>query len=133
MFTSLFLNMSVTELAKSKEFFAALGFEFNQQFTDDRTLCLKVSDGVLLMLSDREKFKGFIDAKEIAASNTTEAILSFSCASADQVRELSEKAFELGARRVNEFEDHGFMISWGFEDLDGHLWDLFWFNPDHKA
>jgi len=133
MFSSLFLNMSVADVARSKAFFSGLGMEFNEQFTDDRTLCLKVSEGVLLMLSDKEKFKSFIDAKEIAAANTTEAILSFACASAQQVSDVCKKAFELGARQVNELEDHGFMISWGFEDPDGHLWDLFWFNPNHRG
>ena len=53
------------------------------------------------------------------------------CASPDEVRTIAEKAFELGARRVNDPEDHGFMFSWAFEDLDGHLWDLFWMNPEH--
>ena len=49
--------------------------------------------------------------------------------STEQVRELSEKAFALGAKQINEPDDKGFMFSWGFEDLDGHLWDLFWMDP----
>jgi predicted lactoylglutathione lyase len=44
---------------------------------------------------------------------------------------MTEKALSLGARKMNDPEDHGFMFSWGFEDLDGHLWDLFWMNPEH--
>jgi predicted lactoylglutathione lyase len=44
---------------------------------------------------------------------------------------MTEMALSLGARKLNEPEDHGFMFSWGFEDLDGHLWDLFWMNPEH--
>jgi predicted lactoylglutathione lyase len=47
------------------------------------------------------------------------------------VRELSEKAFAAGGRRVNDPQDMGFMFSWGFEDLDGHLWELFYMNPEH--
>ena len=36
------------------------------------------------------------------------------------------KALELGAKKISEPEDQGFMFSWSFGDLDGHLWDLFW-------
>ena len=133
MFSSLFLNLPVANVAASKAFFEGLGIPFNEQFTDERTLCLKVSDGVQVMLSDREKFQHFVGDNAIAGPRTTEVILSFACVSAEQVSQLSEKAFALGARKVNELEDHGFMISWGFEDLDGHLWDLFWFNTEHEG
>ena len=74
---------------------------------------------------NRQKFSDFID-KEVAAKNTSEIILSFACGSAEEVRNLTELAFSLGARKINEAEDTDFMFSWSFEDLDGHLWDLFW-------
>ena len=66
-----------------------------------------------------------------APRDTAEAILALSCDSQEEVRTLTEKAFAMGARRLNDPEDMGFMFSWGFEDLDGHLWDVFWMNPDH--
>lgn len=34
-------------------------------------------------------------------------------------------------RSVDFFTQLGFMYSWGFEDLDGHLWDLFWMDPSY--
>ena len=77
------------------------------------------------MLLEKEKFASFTP-KKIADKDTVEMLLSFSCASAEEVTRISERAFELGAKRVNDPQDLGFMFSWGFEDLDGHLWDLFW-------
>ena len=130
MITSIFVNLPVEKLTRSVEFFGGLGFTFNAQFTDDTSTCMIINDTIYVMLLEREKFQGFID-KPIAPSTTTEAILSLACESPAEVRELSEKAFALGARRVNDPQDMGFMFSWGFEDLDGHLWDLFWMNPDH--
>lgn len=121
--------MPVADLAKSKEFFAGLGFSFNEQFTGDDSLCLIVGPNIQVMLGSREKFASFID-KPIADKGVTEMIISLECESADVVTKLSEKAFAQGARRINDPEDQGFMFSWGFEDLDGHLWDLFWFNPE---
>lgn len=130
MITSIFVNLPVENLQRSVTFFTELGFTFNPQFTDETSTCMIVNDTVYVMLLERSKFAGFID-KPIAPKDTTEAILGFACESADEVRTMSEKAFALGARRVNDPEDIGFMFSWGFEDLDGHLWDLFWMNPDH--
>lgn len=130
MLSSIFVNLPVEKLTRSVEFFTALGFTFNAQFTDEQSTCMIVNDTVYVMLIEHAKFSAFID-KPIAPKTSTEAIFAFSCESADEVRELSEKAFSLGARRINDPEDHGFMFSWGFEDLDGHLWDVFWMNPEH--
>jgi predicted lactoylglutathione lyase len=130
MHNSLFLNLPIENLKCSVDFFGELGFKFNPQFTDESGTCMIVADNIYVMLLEHAKFASFIK-KPIATSEQTEVILSLSCESADEVRPLAEKAFELGAKQVNEPEDIGFMFSWGFEDLDGHLWDLFWMNPDH--
>lgn len=130
MFKMIFVNLPITNLKRSVDFFTELGFSFNPQFTDETSTCMIVSDAIYVMLLEKEKFASFI-TKKIAEPDTTEAILSFACDSADDVRRISEKAFSLGAKQVNEPQDMGFMFSWGFEDLDGHLWDLFWMNPEH--
>lgn len=130
MINGIFINMPVQNLKRSVEFFGGLGFTFNAQFTDEESTCMIIGENMYAMLLEHRKFSSFIK-KEIAAPTTTEAILSLSCNSKETVLSMSEKAFKLGATQVNEPEDMGFMFSWGFEDLDGHLWDLFWMNPDH--
>lgn len=130
MINAIFVNLPIANLKRSMHFFGELGFTFNQQFTDEQSTCMIISDTIYVMLVEHAKFQAFIQ-KPIASSDTTEAILAFGCESADDVRRLTDKALELGAKKLNEPEDHGFMFSWGFEDLDGHLWDLFWMNPDH--
>ena len=130
MVNSLFVNLPIANLKKSVEFFTELGFTFNPQFTDEQSTCMIVSDNIFIMLLEHAKFESFIE-KKIASRDTTEAILALSCDSAEEVKTLTEKALTMGARKLNEPEDMGFMFSWGFEDLDGHLWDVFWMNPDH--
>jgi predicted lactoylglutathione lyase len=130
MLNAIFVNLPIENLKNSVAFFTALGFTFNEQFTDEESTCMIVSENIYVMLLEKRKFSSFTSRK-IADKDTTEVTLSFSCSSADEVRTLSEKAFALGAKRVNDPEDHGFMFSWGFEDLDGHMWDLFWMNPEH--
>ena len=130
MVNSLFVNLPIANLKKSVEFFTELGFTFNPQFTDEQSTCMIVGDNIFVMLLEHAKFESFIE-KKIASRDTTEAILALSCDSAEEVKTLTEKALAMGARKLNEPEDMGFMFSWGFEDLDGHLWDVFWMNPDH--
>lgn len=128
--STIFVNLPIENLRRAVDFFTGLGFTFNAQYTGEDSTCMVVSDSIYVMLVERDKFRGFID-KEIAPRDTAEAILSFGLESRDEVTALAEKAFALGARRVNDPEDHGFMFSWAFEDLDGHLWDLFWMDPTY--
>jgi len=130
MVNSLFVNLPIENLKRTVDFFTSLGFTFNPQFTDEQSTCMIVSENIFVMLLEKPKFEGFID-KPVAPAEMTEAILALSCDSAEEVRTLAEQAFAGGGRRVNDPEDMGFMYSWGFEDLDGHLWELFWMNPDH--
>lgn len=130
MFNSIFVNLPIENLGKSVAFFKELGFTFNEKFSDDESTCMIVSEHIYVMLLEKRKFASFTTRK-IADKDTTEVTLSFACKSPEEVKTLSEKAFELGAKQVNEPEDIGFMYSWGFEDLDGHMWDLFWMNPEN--
>ena len=130
MITSIFVNLPIANLKRSVNFFTGLGFTFNPQFTSEDTTCMLVGPNIFAMLLERDRFTGFID-KPVADSSSSEVILSLGCESPDEVRKLAEAAFALGARKVSEIDDKGFMISWGFEDLDGHLWDLFWMDPKH--
>jgi predicted lactoylglutathione lyase len=128
--SAIFLNLPIKNLKKSVDFFSGLGFTFNAQFTAEDSTCMIVGENIFVMLVEEAKFQGFL-AKPIADPRTTEVLLSLSCASKDEVNFLAETAFSLGGKKVNEPEDHGFMYSWGFEDLDGHVWDLFWMDPAH--
>lgn len=46
----IFVNVAVRDLKKSTEFFSALGFDFNQKFTDENAACMVVSDEAFVML-----------------------------------------------------------------------------------
>ena len=129
MISSVFITFPVAKLTRSIEFFTALGFTFNADYSDDETACMIVNETIYVMLGEHNKFLGLID-KPVADPKSTEVILSFSCSSKDEVLTMAGKALELGARKINEPEDLGFMFSWGFEDLDGHLWNLIWMNPE---
>ena len=127
---SIFVNLPIEKLSKSVEFFSALGFTFNSQFTSENTTCMVIGENIFVMLLENEKFSAFID-KPIADKNSVEALIALSCESIDEVRNLCEKAFSLGARKYKEPDEYPFMFGWGFEDLDGHIWELFWMDQAH--
>ncbi|WP_226666261.1 VOC family protein [Metabacillus litoralis] len=125
----IFINLAVNDLNKTKEFFSTIGFEFNPQFTNDLAACMVISEHIYVMLLTEGHFKTFTN-KEIADSTkTTEAIVSLSLDSREKVKEIVNKALDAGAKPSKEPQDHGFMYGWGFQDIDGHLWELFYMDP----
>lgn len=129
--TQIFVNMRVKDLPKSKVFFEQLGYSFDPQFTDDNAACLVISDTIYCMLLTAGHMERFIPkGKSIAdATKTTETLLAFSFDSKDAVNAIYDKAISAGATECRPAEDHGFMFSRSFNDLDGHIWEVFWMDP----
>ncbi|WP_158845797.1 VOC family protein [Saccharothrix deserti] len=126
MSVKIFVNLPVADLQKSIEFFAALGFAHNPQFTNENAVSIVFGDSVYAMLLTEPYFKTHT-TKEIADSGkTAEVILALGVESRERVDELADKALAAGGEFVKEPQDHGFMYGRSFADLDGHLWELFW-------
>lgn len=129
MATKIFVNLPVKDLKKSMDFFHALGFSFNPQFTDDTAACMKISEDIFSMLLTHDKFRQFT-TKEIAdTSKTVEVLTCLALESRDKVNEIMDKAVEAGGTEPVEAKDYGFMYSRSFDDLDGHTWELIWMDP----
>ena len=126
----LFLNLPVRDLKKSMDFFGALGFTFNPQFTDDNAACMVFADDAYAMLLKDSYFKTFTKRPIVDARQQTEAIFALSCASRAEVDEMLRKAMAGGASPAMPSQDHGFMYSNSFYDLDGHHWEVLWMDPN---
>ena len=129
MATKIFVNLPVKNLTKSIEFFTKLGFTFNQQFTDETATCMIVTDDIFVMLLTEDKFKSFTPKEICDTKKYTEVLLCLSLESRKQVDEIVQKAVSAGGTTYNEALDHGFMYSHGFQDLDGHIWELIYMEP----
>ena len=47
----------------------------------------------------------------------------------DSVDTVSAAALAAGGTEADDAEDHGFMYSRSFYDLDGHGWQVMWMDP----
>jgi predicted lactoylglutathione lyase len=122
----IFVNLPVKDLDRSVAFFTRLGFTFNPQFTDENATCMVISDTIYVMLLVEKFFKTFTKKEVSDSSKTTEAILSLNLDSREKVDELVDKAMQAGAKPSVKLEEMPGMYGRNFEDLDGHLWEVFW-------
>lgn len=128
--SSIFLNLPVKDLDKSKAFFEALGWHFNKQFTDHTAASLVISDTIYAMLLTHEKFNEFSHGKTIAdTAKTQEVLISLSVDSKADVHKLVDAAVKAGAKEPEPMQDYGFMITRSFYDLDGHAWSILYMDP----
>ena len=125
----LLVNIPVADIERSKAFFARLGFSFNPMFTDETAACMLVGEQASVMLLSHETFAQF--AKLPMADPTTHALAlyCFSVSARDEVDTVAEAALAAGGTEADGPEDHGFMYSRSFFDLDGHGWQVMWMDP----
>ena len=133
MATQIFVNLPVKNLKNSVAFFAQLGYTFDPQFTDENATCMIVGENIFVMLLVESFFKTFT-AKELCdATRSTEVIVCVSADSRAKVNELVAEAVAAGGTTPNESRDYGFMVQHGFQDLEGHLWELVYMEPSTGA
>lgn len=122
----IFINLAVSDLQKSMDFYAALGFTNNPQFSDDSGKCMAWSESIFVMLLTHEKFSLFA-TKPIADTKTAVAgLFSLSLDSLEEVNKMVENGLKAGGIEPLEMKDYGFMQQRTIEDFDGHTWEIFY-------
>ena len=128
-----FFNVPVTSAAASRAFFTALGFSFDDRFSDATTACLQLSETAFVMLLEHERFAAFTARPTGDPTSTTSAILAVSAADRQAVDDFADTALAHGATPAQEPLDHGFMYGRSFFDLDGHHWEVIWMSEQAVA
>ena len=126
----IFVNLPVKDLSASTAFFRALGFGFDERFTDESCACMIVSEQAYVMLLVESRFADFTTKPIADARACTEAILCVSAESREAVDAFADAALESGASRAGEPMDHGFMYGRSFHDRDGHLREVVWMRAE---
>lgn len=124
------LNLPVKDLDKSRAFFGALGFTFDSRYSGENAAFINiVGDTIQAMLTTEPFFQSLIGKPVANAKEANEVVICLSCDSREEVDSLIARAAAAGGRIPHPPEDHGFMYDQGFEDIDGHLWNLVWTAP----
>jgi uncharacterized protein len=129
MSTQIFVNLPVKDLNKSVEFFTKLGYKFNPKFTDENATCMIVAENIFVMLLVEDFFKTFAPKEICDTTKSVEVLVALSFESRSAVDEMVRKAIAAGGTTYKEPNDMGFMYQHGFQDLDGHIWEIFFMEP----
>lgn len=122
----IFINLAVKDLQRSMNFYTALGFTNNPQFSDDTAKCMVWCENIFVMLLTLEKFESFTN-KPIADTKTNIAgLFSLSLESIIEVNNLMSNGLKAGGIEPTEMRDYGFMQQRTIEDFDGHTWEIFY-------
>ena len=125
----IFVNLPVTDLAKSMSFYTSLGFKNNPQFTDDTAACMVWSEAIYVMLLTHAKWRQFT-SRPIPPATSSEVMLALSCDSREAVNAMNAAASANdGTADINPVQDHGFMYNRSLADPDGHIWEAMWMDP----
>jgi uncharacterized protein len=122
----IFINLPVKDLAASFDFYAKMGFTNNPNFSDDSAKCMVFSEEIFVMLLTHDRFKTFVHKPIADLTNAVSCLLSLSVDSVATMDTLMENAVAAGGKEPIEAKDHGFMQQRTLEDLDGHVWEIFY-------
>jgi uncharacterized protein len=125
----IFLNLPVADLDRAKAFYAGLGFGFNEQFSDENTASVVISEQIVAMLLTRERFADFVPGAVGDPAQATTQLNALSAGSRGEADQLLSRALASGGKPWQPAQDHGFMYGTSFTDPDGHVWETVWMDP----
>jgi uncharacterized protein len=123
----IFVNLPVSDLARSTAFYQAIGGEKNPQFSDDTASCMVFSESIYVMLLTHDKYRQFTSKKIADAKATSQVLICLSADGREAVDDMVAKAQGAGGGAdPGPKQDYGFMYGRSFEDPDGHHWEVMW-------
>lgn len=127
--TSIFVNLPVSDLDASTQFYTSVGYSINPLFTDENAACIVMSEAIYVMLLTKPFFSSFTDKQLIDAKSDVQVLNAIGLDSRADVDEWAEKALAAGGAEPRPAQDYGFMYSRDIEDPDGHVWEPMWMDP----
>ena len=122
----IFINLAVKDLQKSMDFYTALGFTNNPQFSDTSGKCMVWSESIYVMIMTHEKFSSFATKPIADTKSSVAGLFSLSVDSVENVNSIVNNGLKAGGTEPSEMKDYGFMQQRTIEDFDGHTWEIFY-------
>jgi predicted lactoylglutathione lyase len=127
----IFVNLPITDLARSTAFYEALGATRNPMFSDDTATCIVFSETIHAMLLTHDKYRQFTDKPIADAHRSSQVLICVSAGSRSEVDETVDRAARAGGKAdPGPTQDYGFMYGRSFEDPDGHHWEVMWMDVE---
>ena len=120
----IFVNLPVKDLPATRRFYDALGFTFNEQYSDDTAACMVVDENIFVMLLTEPKFAGFVNGPVGDPERDTQVLTCISVESRAEVDAYKEKALAAGGREWMPNMEFGPMYGCSFRDINGHVWEV---------
>lgn len=121
---SIYVNLPIDDINATRMFWTKLGFSFNEQFSDDKALCLVLNENNMYTMFLTKPFFTTFTNRSIADATTTQVLLAIEVESKAQVDEIVQTALINGGTRYREAADHGWMYYDSFADINGHQWEV---------
>src|SRR5688572_5331686 len=118
----IFVNLPITDVVRSRAFFTALGYGFDEEMCNAGALALELGPDHYAMRLSREFF-GHSPSGPIAEPGHAEVLTCLSAASRDEVDAIVDAAVGAGGRQVRKEEYGDYMYGRSYADLDGHVWE----------
>lgn len=118
-----YINLPVKNIQATKEFWLQLGFSVNEQFSDEKAVCIAMSDTVYVMFLTEEYFRTFSE-RLVPQGDTTQVLVTVSLNSREEVDKVVNAAVQNGATQHEEPKDYGWMYQNSFWDINGHGWNI---------
>ncbi|MGQ0611559.1 MAG: VOC family protein [Paracoccaceae bacterium] len=129
----IFVNLPITDVKRSRRFYEALGYRINEQFSDETTACVVVSDTIYFMILEQERFKSFLTGPMGDPAKATAVLMALSQDSRDAVDAFAATALSHGGSEPKAPTDMGFMYNRTICDPDGNTFEPFWMDPAAAA
>jgi uncharacterized protein len=128
--SKIFISLPVDNIQNSKKFFSNLGFNFVMHFSDEKSICMLISETIYVMLQQKEKFLSYTKKSIADAHKNTEVLLRLDIDSRKKVDDMVSNAIKHGGTFHHEVQDFGWMYGHSFADIDGHQWELTYFDEN---
>lgn len=129
MSTQIYVNLPVTDLARSVAFYEAVGFRVDERMRDDAAVGMVVDDGVYVMLLSTPFYERFTTRRVADAHETSQVIVAISADSDEAVDALADRAAAAGAEPGTYGAEMPGMHGRAFADPDGHQWEVLHTDP----
>lgn len=117
-----YINLPVKDLQKATEFYSALGFVKNEQWSNQDASCMKFSDDIFIMLLTHSFYSKFTNKSIPDLTKNSSVLISLSVDSKEAVQQFADTAKSLGGDyfEADFNKQYDFLFTLEVTDLDGH-------------